>query len=699
MSTFDGIVEEFPNIRIDYFRHHPGKTSPVACFLSHIHSDHLLGLETLRMPFVYCSATTRRLLLKMEKYPHRINFSKGVLEARRQTYKHLKHILRPLPLQTAVDIELGPKSKIQVTLLDANHCPGAVMFLIEGDGKAILYTGDIRAEPWWINALARSPALIPYLRGLYKQLDCIYLDTTFASHADIHHDFPTKAEGLQELMRKVMKCPPDSIFYFRAWTLGYEDVWVFLGKLLESQIHVDRYQHRLFQAVAEDGLGAEPGPALQGFQVGNGEQRGYLTTESATRIHSCEPGMTCHLKLKKSKHVVWITPIISRLRDGTEVAEIGAGGGRGDLYQQREVELGNDAMIESLRTLCRGIATDPDTIAKLETALSNAQFHNEHRLVLDGLGFDPEAELTIKDFLRLLADGEDKQQAVSKQQRYVQNVIHFPYSRHSSYSELRHLVELFRPRDICPCTVDLNNWEEQNLSMQSLFGDLCSRKGFKYDQIIQEEVERRRAESGATTDTNESQQHASQRTDSQRTETQDPDEHFQSAEDLGTDTKLQTKGQMIAPEISERSKFLTASENGGEQRNMGDKRSVKERLRDAWRAANNGSDIYYPPSPTGNTQSDDSNWGIPQDEDEDMTSELPPEQEPGGVNIMNVDGGFDMNTAEAVDGSPSISDLGMCQRAYEAAVRCLESGDSSDWQNIRLQSLGWGGHLEEEIEL
>lgn len=28
--------------------------------------------------------------------------------------------------------------------IQANHCPGAVMFLIEGDGKAVLYTGDIR---------------------------------------------------------------------------------------------------------------------------------------------------------------------------------------------------------------------------------------------------------------------------------------------------------------------------------------------------------------------------------------------------------------------------------------------------------------------------------------------------------------------------------------------------------------------------
>lgn len=128
MSTFNGIVHEFPDVAIDFFRPHPGRRPPLACFLSHVHSDHLAGLETLRSPFVYCSAATREILLRLEKRPGRIAHANGMREAPVRTYSHMKTLLKPLPLDTPADLELEPGNHIQVTLLDANHCPGAVMF-------------------------------------------------------------------------------------------------------------------------------------------------------------------------------------------------------------------------------------------------------------------------------------------------------------------------------------------------------------------------------------------------------------------------------------------------------------------------------------------------------------------------------------------------------------------------------------------
>ena len=41
-------------------------------------------------------------------------------------------------------VELPRQWVLSVDTLKANHCLGAVMFLIEGRGQSILYTGDIR---------------------------------------------------------------------------------------------------------------------------------------------------------------------------------------------------------------------------------------------------------------------------------------------------------------------------------------------------------------------------------------------------------------------------------------------------------------------------------------------------------------------------------------------------------------------------
>ena len=164
-----------------------------------------------------------------------MNFSKGVLERRQHHYRHLRKILKSIPINAPTEIELTPGRSIRVTLLDANHCAGAVMFLLQNDSKAVLYTGDIRSEPWWVESLIRNPHMIPYTQGL-SRLDKLYLDTTNATKQHSHHHFPSKAEGLKELLQKVSQYSHDTIFHLHAWTLGYEDVWIALSSALRSQV-------------------------------------------------------------------------------------------------------------------------------------------------------------------------------------------------------------------------------------------------------------------------------------------------------------------------------------------------------------------------------------------------------------------------------------------------------------------------------
>jgi DNA cross-link repair 1C protein len=277
MSTFDGIIKEFPLIRCDNFTTYPDEPPPLACFLSHVHSDHLKGLESFRSTFVYCTAQTR-----------------GILESRKQTYRRLKHHLKPIPLETPTEIELAPGNSIRVTLFDANHCLGSCMFLIEGNARAVLYTGDIRSEQWWVDSLLRNPVLVPYTKGTLR-LDNIYLDTTFTSNDVLEFIMPSKAEGLGELIQKVSQYPAETIFYLDTWTFGYEQVWIALSSALKTRVHLDEYRWRLYHSQRDEPscYGSQTAP-LVGFKLGNHDHPGCLTSSpDGVRIHSCERGTRC----------------------------------------------------------------------------------------------------------------------------------------------------------------------------------------------------------------------------------------------------------------------------------------------------------------------------------------------------------------------------------------------------------------------
>lgn len=498
MSTFRGTVKEFPQIRIDYFKVVSDHPPPLAAFLSHVHSDHLLGLENFKSPFVYCSPATREILLRLEKYPHRMNFARGILEVRKRTYRHLSKLLKTIPLETPTRIELGPRSAIQVTLFDANHCVGACMFLIQDSaGKAILYTGDIRSEPWFVNALIRNPILVQYTLGP-KRLDCIYLDTTFATKSDIYREFPSKAEGIQELLQKVERCPADTMFYFNTWTFGYEQVWIALSAALASQVHLDPYKWNLYRSLTQVSNVSMPAPpegaALCGYTLGNHCIPGCLTKEVSARIHSCERGAECDT-IKNASNAVRIIPIVTRTRRGADVVEPGAGGGLGDLSEAHELDLTDPNAVSQLMALCALHVKDGNRVRDIHRILTTEVDTTTGCFRLEGLDvakIGGESDVPLHRLAALLQSiSRDKPESHKSQRNVEQSqlpTITFPYSRHSSYNELCELVAAFRPLDVYPCTVDEATWSE-HVSMRALFGEFCSANLFAHDRLMREKLE------------------------------------------------------------------------------------------------------------------------------------------------------------------------------------------------------------------
>ena len=416
----------------------------------------------------------------------------------------MRKLAKPLPLDTPTMIELAPRNSIRVTLIDANHCVGAVMFLIEGDGKAVLYTGDIRAETWWVNSIVQNPVLAPYALGL-RHLDCIYLDTTFATKRAPYRNFPSKADGIKELLEKVSIYSDDTIFYFHSWTFGYENVWIALSSFLNSRIHLDDYRTRIYGALSsmdrrslrevgldvqsenkflkENGIEIREAAALCGFRNGNHMQHGCLTSSETVRIHSCERGMGCSvLEKDPDAKIVHIIPIISR-SNGIEIAELGAGGGKGDLDQKEELETVDIAAISKLMELCAQSIDDPELLSKvlkmLHYALTAGSASVDFGLHLQRESQARENDLSLQKFVAALSSNASKQQQ-DKIEPHRNKTIRFPYSRHSSYSELCKLVAAFKPRDVFPCTVDETTWNPE-LSIKTLFGELCSARIFRHD--------------------------------------------------------------------------------------------------------------------------------------------------------------------------------------------------------------------------
>ena len=135
-------------------------------------------------------------------------------------------------------VDENKKEGVSVVLMDAFHCPGAVMFLFRGKMGTVLHTGDFRFDPKMLD----NPLLVPpekrhqvNQKGICFDVDYLHLDNTFANS---DYDFPSREEAYRGLVDIVKSHEEYRIFLF-AYTLGKEEVFLNLSRDFNCKIVVD----------------------------------------------------------------------------------------------------------------------------------------------------------------------------------------------------------------------------------------------------------------------------------------------------------------------------------------------------------------------------------------------------------------------------------------------------------------------------
>ena len=123
----------------------------------------------------------------------------------------------------------------------------------------------------------------------------------------------------------------------------------------------------------------------------------------------------------------------------------------------------------------------------LQEALKEGNGTIDLDMDLPNMGQGKEVDMSLENLASVLSSHVTKSQEKDVQ---LKKTIRFPYSRHSSFSELCDLVDAFKPKDVFPCTVDEKRWDPE-FGMRYLFGPFCSEEIFRHDEEMMKIYEAR----------------------------------------------------------------------------------------------------------------------------------------------------------------------------------------------------------------
>jgi DNA cross-link repair 1A protein len=249
-----------------------GKTALLPTyFLTHFHSDHYGGItRTWNTGIIYCSQPTANL----------VHDQLGVE----------RHYLHPLPFDVPTEIATmttrGVHKSVTVTLLNANHCPGAAMMLFEiplsasssssssnsnnnSKKRRILHVGDFR---WNRSVMLGTTSssninnnnpLVTLATAVatgneHARLDELFLDTTYC---DAKYTLPTQAAAIAatveyavEQVQLAKMHRQRILLLFGTYTIGKERIYLAVAEKLGMKVYVDKRRFKILSAVMNEWL-------------------------------------------------------------------------------------------------------------------------------------------------------------------------------------------------------------------------------------------------------------------------------------------------------------------------------------------------------------------------------------------------------------------------------------------------------------
>ena len=401
------VVKQIPGTRfvVDGFR--SAGSFSVSYFLSHFHSDHYTGITPLwNKGLIFCSQITASLVVQV------LNVTEALVVS--------------LPMGESIRID-----GVDVILVEANHCPGAVQFLFKVPNESsescsqecyrYVHTGDMRYA-----SFMKDDASL----GEFVGADAVFLDTTYCNPKFI---FPSQKESVGYVADTVFRLMQGGDHDGSECNDKDVEGLGFPANLQEKNGDGEQQMDTDPEGVNGDGTGDEPGSIREAGMVDDDDvydmaRRGVMA--------SCN----------KSTLFLISTYVIGKEKILTAVAKQ-----CGCLLYVTERKL---SILKCLNLEDMGIFTTDPTATNVHIVgwsflgetwpYFRPNFGNMEKFVTES-GFS-----RVVGFVPTGWTYELKKRTFSVRRKGSCQIHLVPYSEHSNYDELREYVGFLRPKEIIP---------------------------------------------------------------------------------------------------------------------------------------------------------------------------------------------------------------------------------------------------------